>query len=314
MAATGIVTAFGASWAIPARADGPSARDRAAAAEAFDQGSALWLAKRYDKAAGYFETAHRLAPNAGTLVQAVRAHEKAGNALRAATLALRLEALYSDDALAAKTARKVLDASADEYVRVDVSCGGCTLEVDGAIYEHPSFFLEPDREHEVTAAFTSGDVSETVSAGAGETVAITLEAPPEPQPPKAETSKPSVAAPSDTTMDERRSIVAPAVPIVFGGFTVATGALTLWSGLETLEAKDTYEQDPTPERFANGRNLEKRTNAFIGMTAVLGAATIATTILALVKKEPDRDTEARVRAVVGLDRDRGWAGIEGRLP
>jgi hypothetical protein len=56
--------------------------------------------------------------------------------------------------------------------------------------------------------------------------------------------------------------------------TAVAGGLALWSGLDTLSARDSYVSDPTEERYHNGVSREKRTNWLIGGTAVLGAATL----------------------------------------
>lgn len=66
------------------------------------------------------------------------------------------------------------------------------------------------------------------------------------------------------------------------GATGIAGALTLWSGLDTLSAHSAYETDlPTltqPQvdaRVANGHDLERRTNILLGTTAVLAVGTAA---------------------------------------
>jgi hypothetical protein len=56
--------------------------------------------------------------------------------------------------------------------------------------------------------------------------------------------------------------------------TAVAGGLALWSGLDTLSARDRYVADPTAERYHDGVSREKRTNWLIGGTAVLGAATL----------------------------------------
>ena len=70
---------------------------RQAAAEAYDQGTAAYLAGDYAKAAEWFETANRLSPAAPALIQAARAHSKPANLPRAATLALRLTHEYPNE-------------------------------------------------------------------------------------------------------------------------------------------------------------------------------------------------------------------------
>jgi outer membrane protein assembly factor BamD (BamD/ComL family) len=61
-----------ASLAAVPSARAQDARQRQAAAEAYDQGTAAYLAGDYEKAAEWFETANRLAPAAPALIQAAR--------------------------------------------------------------------------------------------------------------------------------------------------------------------------------------------------------------------------------------------------
>jgi hypothetical protein len=56
--------------------------------------------------------------------------------------------------------------------------------------------------------------------------------------------------------------------------TAVTGGLALWSGLDTLSARDRYVSEPTEERYHDGVSRERRTNWLIGGAAVLGAATL----------------------------------------
>ncbi len=60
--------------------------------------------------------------------------------------------------------------------------------------------------------------------------------------------------------------------------TAVLGAATVWSGLDTQSKNTTYEENPTRDRYLEGKDLEKRTNILIGATAI-GA--VSTTVLAL---------------------------------
>ncbi len=300
--------------AEPALADEPSAQDRASAGEAFDRGTSLWLSKNYAEAARYFETAHRLAPASGALVQAVRAHVRAKNMLRAATLSLRLQALYPDDKLAAKTAKKGLAKWEKSFARVDVACDACTVELDGTIVSHPSFFVEPDTEHTVVANFPTGSETKSVHAEAGETIELAFEAPPEPEPepeaPPPDEPVLEVAPPGPTDVGGE-PYLKPTVPIILGAATVGMGAVLVWSGVDTLNANDTYEQDPTRNRLNNGRDLERRTNILLGLTVTVGAAAVTTTVLAILKKKPDSKEAAKIRPDVAVNRRGGFVTLGG---
>jgi hypothetical protein len=56
--------------------------------------------------------------------------------------------------------------------------------------------------------------------------------------------------------------------------TAVVGGLALWSGLDTLSARDRYVANSTEAGYRDGISREKRTNWLIGGTAVLGAATL----------------------------------------
>jgi tetratricopeptide (TPR) repeat protein len=56
--------------------------------------------------------------------------------------------------------------------------------------------------------------------------------------------------------------------------TAVVGGLALWSGLDTLAARDRYRKEPSEEGYRDGVKREQRTNWLIGGTAALGAATL----------------------------------------
>jgi len=57
--------------------------------------------------------------------------------------------------------------------------------------------------------------------------------------------------------------------------TAVVGGIALWSGLDTLSARDRYVESPTEEGYRDGVSRQKRTNWLIGGTAALGVATLA---------------------------------------
>ncbi len=293
----------------PARAqtdsarDEPSAEQRRGAAEAYNRGSAAYLAGDFAQAATWFETAHRLAPASPALVQAVRAYDRAGNALRAATLSLRLETLYPDDPDASETARRVLDASSSRFFRVDVVCDACHVELDGTLLEHPSFFVEPGTEHDVGAHFDTGDVSERVVGEAGERREVAFEAPP-PSPDAPPTTLPDTAAGGGAEPHGLPPFVLIAGAVLTAG---AVGAL-VWSGVDTLSGVDAYEADPTTEALAEGQAKEIRTNVLIGVTA---AFAVATGVIALFTNFGGGSED--LRAAIGPLPGGAAAFVEGRL-
>jgi hypothetical protein len=324
----------------------PSAQQRAAAAEAYDRGTAAYLARDYQSAARWFETAHRMAPAAPALTQAVRAHDRAGDALRAATLALRLQQQYPGDRQAARVANELVTGGQRRFVRVEVRCEGCTIDLDGVLQEWPSFFIEPGREHTVIAHFETGDVQQTVSGSAGERRELRFEAPPRVEEPLdggatgpsgwpaqafrrrggtggtataggGATGDGSIGRTGDggasgasggAVRDAPRDGggLPPAVFLASAGATVVAGGLLLWSGLDTLAGVDDYEAMPTQEGLDAGRAKELRTNVLIGVTAALGA----TTLVLLLLTDWGGDDGPSVRAAVAPV-DGGAVGVVG---
>lgn len=254
----------------------PSAADRQAAGQAYDRATAAYLARDYPRAATLFETAYRLAPSSAALLQSVRAHERAGNNLRAATLALRLQAFYASDAAAARQAETTLTATQGQFVRVDVTCAGeCTLELDGVLQEHTSFFAAPGVPHAVRATFETGTTDREINGVAGTTERVSFEAP----------AAQVVAAGGEggeTTTDGESNGGSGLSPIPFIVALVATaaaGGVLVWSGVDALDGVPAYEAMPTRARLEDGQSRELRTNILVGVT---GALAITTVILAIV--------------------------------
>lgn len=273
---------------VSARAQELSAQERQAAAEAaYDRGSNAFRGGDYDSAARWYETANELAPSANALIQAMRSHDQAGHPLRAATLAVELLDRHGGERMQ-RYAQPIIDRVTPTAVRVDITCDGCFLVVDGEAEPRHSFFLRPDTEHLILARFDTGEVQERIMAGPGEHRELTIEAP-EPETQATETG--TEADPEESQPDPNTGIelqvgeqgthdvdtgggISPAFAIIGGVLTVAAGAALTWSGLDTLDAAEAYEDMPTRDKLEAGRDLEMRTNVLIGATAGLGTLTI----------------------------------------
>ncbi len=72
-----------------------------------------------------------------------------------------------------------------------------------------------------------------------------------------------------------RDGVPPAVVVAGAAVTVALGGFTIWSGLDTLSARDDFRSHPTAAGYDDGVGREHRTNVLLGATAVAGVATAA---------------------------------------
>ena len=305
--------AFSAVAAADSSAEngGASVEDRAEAAEAYDQATSAYLSERYELAAHWFERAYRLAPTSTALLQAVRAHHKAGNSVRAANLSLQLRDKFPSDHRANKVASQLIEDLRPLYALIETRCEReCTLELDGALLQHSTFFVSPDVEHSLKAAFANGETSTYVQAGAGERKVVNVASPAPPAPP----------------------------PIPRWGFftslgaTVAMGAVTVWSGIDANNGVSAYESaartanspginsgsSPTPAERAQalldeGRKKERRTNILIGVTAGMAATTAVLGVFTNWKGESREPSAKRVEPAVGVSNKGGLLTSEGRF-
>jgi len=325
------------AFAVRASAQEGDARQRQAAAEAYDQGTAAYVARDYEKAAQWFETANRLSPAAPALIQSTRSHYKAGNSPRAATLALQLTMTYASEPTALEVGETLLNELASSLLRVDVECEGCSLDVDGTLQEFKSFYLPPQTAHTVTASFEHGERTSEVSGAAGESKTLTFTAPPR---------APDVVDPPDTgdDDDDGRAILGddgqprdaarkPLPPIVTFIGAGVTGALLIGSIISTVDVfsrADEYETAadeanaacsaerpdcPTLYNRANkllvdGEPKEMRTTILWVATGVVGAATAIIAITLTDWAGSDDDAQASTLQMQPLiDPVRGSAGL-----
>lgn len=310
---------------------------RSAAAEAYDRGTSAYLDGSYEKAAQWFETANRLAPAAPALMQAVRAHYKAGNTLKASSLALQLKLEYGAEPSAVKYADSILDENAAQYVQVQVHCDDCSLEVDGSVQQYPVFFVEPSVGHTISATFSTGAVSEELSGNAGETRELSFEAPPPPPPEE----KPEVVeiGPTDETPKEKegRSGLSPVVFFVGAGVTVGLTVGAIVTGLGAKSAVDDYnaaskeylncQDEPTCDsdmenalyktaksKLDDSESKVTIRNVMFAMTGVFGAATAVIGIFFTDWKGGEKsDAKASLGFDVAPLPGGGFATLKGRF-
>jgi len=300
-------------FSAPVAAEEPHASvdQRAQAADAYDHGTAAYLAADYERAAHWFERAYRTVPTTAALLQAARAYAKAGNSIRAGSLALELRDSYPNEPSSHDATEAILAWAEPLNVKVDVECAEpCTLELDGALVTHRTFLVAPDAEHVVRAAFDSGELSTYVQGAPGASKSITLEAPAPPPPPPIP-----------------RSVFYSSL-----GATVALGAVTIWSGIDANRGVSAYEfaaqnahspginnaVSPTPAEQAQalldeGQQKERRTNILIGVTASMGVTTAVLGVFTNWKGESRERNARRVEPSVGVARKAGVFAIKGRF-
>lgn len=302
-----------AAGSLGSPASAQDARQRQAAAEAYDRGTAAYLEGSYGEAAQWFETANRMAPAAPALMQAIRAHEHAENHTRAATLALELAATYSSEPQASEYARTVISANASKLLQVEVSCDeDCKLDVDGKLQEFLAFFETPGQQHVLTATFETGSKTTRVQGDAGEKREVRFEAPP---PPPAPPLGPATA-PTEAEGTSGRPF-SPVVTYIGIGVTGAVLAAMIVSGVDALDGVPKYEDtadasakctprdsdmcrqlsDDANKLYEDGKDRELRTNILIGATAL---AAVSTGVIALFLTDWSSDEPSREDAALGL--------------
>lgn len=303
-----IAAALSPIGAVAAQAAEPTARQRSEAADAYDRGVSAFLSENYAAAAHWFEQANRLAPSAAALMQAIRANDRAGKQMRSASLALQLVDRYPQEEQAIRATQQTLADATSRYFLVVVNCNEeCTIEVGGAVEEHNRFFIEPGRRVTVTAEFPGGRLSEEVGGEAGASQEISFTAPP-PPPPEAE---PAVGGAGARQEDEGLSSglfwSGVALTAAAGGGAIATGTLA-------LTGVDEYEAAPTLDKLEKGQRLERWTNALIGVTGGLAAATAVIGIFTDFGGDDEDDGQGQgVAPTVSLSPGAIIIGAEGRF-
>ena len=269
--------------AAPARA-----QDVAGAANAFSRAQKAELSGDHDTAAELYELADGLAPAPEALRSALRARKAAGQLGSAAAHAERLLRRYPDEKRSKDLAEATLEEAKRKLARLEIQCRpkACGLVVDGAagsseVVDLHVIFLEPGK-HEVNAAFgPDRAVPKVAMAKAGDRTSLVFDAPAGSSGLRVadaggkQTGGGSFSA--DASADRgSKAFQRGLSPWVFATGAVVTaglGVATLWSGLDVLNAHDTYQGRETQGAYEDGLTKEKRTNVLVGATVVAGVAT-----------------------------------------
>jgi len=283
------------AWAdstAPVTGEGPRAADVKEAAERFDRGREAFKEQRYVEAAEHFEAADSRAPSPVTLGLAIRCRLEGGQLAKSATLAAyALERYPNEPALVAES-RKVLEQAEQSVGWIELSCAPpCEPLLDGRIvHGRPEgswrLFAEGGRR-EVTASWPGRPSrTATLEVVAGEATTLRLSPPTDPSldpavvPPAEEQTSATAPAPTWDTAPRRSGKWSP-VPFWVGvAVTGVTGALTVWSGVDTANnpgadavREGCVGQGQSCSLYEEGQSKELRTNLLLGATAVFALAT-----------------------------------------
>lgn len=270
-----------ASVAAPAPAAPAASADVARAQAKFAEGEAAFSRGDFLAAAQAFDAAFAADPNPTSLFNAARSWERAGETVRAANLYRRFLRDAPGDTPYRERATASLAELGRRLGRIEIV--GAELarpSVDGAAIDGNVTYVSPG-SHRVEGDVRGGHASERVTLSADQTLTVALEPPrPEPRdplPPGPRPAAPQPAAPA-------RGGVTPWILLPFGAATAALGVTLIWSGVDTLVARDQYLQlseEAKVEFYPDGKFAQDRTNVLIGVTAGMAVVTGAIALFAV---------------------------------
>jgi hypothetical protein len=255
---------FGAA----AHADGESPDDLKLAAKLFAEGQKAYREGDYRHAAEAFEGAYKRAPRLPPLYNAARAWQKGGEMVRAANLYavyLRKAPPSAPDRNNATSALRDLEG---RVAKLEVHASDLTdLKVDGAAFDvgdqsNASFivYVTPGT-HVIEGKHGDKTAEERPVATAGSSMSVVL------VPAKD-------AAPVTVVVEDKpRSGWSPIVVAVGGGVTAVAAGFLVWSGVDTLSQRSTFDGAPTQANLDTGKSDQLRTNVLLGVTLGLAVVT-----------------------------------------
>jgi hypothetical protein len=256
------------------------------AREAYDRGAAAYDKKDYTVAAPELARADVLAPNVTVLELALEASVRAQNAPLVMELAQRAEDRAQRSTPLYRRAQDARAKFEGQVGRVVVRCPPpavfCRATLDGKnlAVDQAQWTLVGD--HAIDLDADGAAEHRAVHVSAKELVEVTPSrpvAPVVPAPVPAPIARPEPApAPPPSQPPQAEPPHPPLSPAWFwigAGATVVAGGVLTWSALDTKNAHDDFDANPTSAGRTAGRSAQLRTNVFIGATIGLAAITSA---------------------------------------
>jgi hypothetical protein len=277
------VLASSAAWA-----DGESPEDLKAAAKLFSEGQRSYREGDYRHAAEAFESAYKKAPRLPPLYNAARAWQKGGEIVRAANLYasyLRKAPPSAPDRNNATSALRDLETRVS---KLEVHAGDFTdLKLDGAPVDVEDqsaaslvIYVTPGA-HVVEGTHAGKTAQEKPNATAGTSMSVVLLVPKDEPPP------------APVVQEKPRGGWSPLVVAIGGGVTAVSAGFLIWSGVDTLGQRSTFDANPTQANLDAGKSDQTRTNVLLGVTLGLAVLTGVAAIF-LVDWKPHKTEHARV--------------------
>ncbi len=282
----------------------PGDEARRLAREEFAQGKTAFEAGDYLRAAALFESAYRHAPHHDALWNAARALELAGEKAQAANLYTQYLTAAPPDARDRDRATASRRALSEALGRIEIQGAVQAPRVDGAPVDSLTVFVDPG-EHIVRARVDGADVERVIQVAAGAAASVVLgrasgAAPAQSVGAAAQPTGAPLAPPSPARPPNGRPL-SPAFFYVGLGLTAVAAGLTIASGVDTLNAKASFDTLPSGAALDSGTFKQDRTNVLFWTTVGVGVITGASAIFFVDFR--GRETAARV----GVGPGGAWA-------
>jgi hypothetical protein len=260
----------------------PSPADRAAAAAAYDEGAELFERAQYGAAAQAFLRADDRAPSTDALRSSLTAVRKSNDYLLVVKVAERALAREASDPKLAASGRQALLEASQHLSRIDLDCAPkpCSVSLDGTRVASGISYALPGTHVIGATATEMAAAEERIKLDAGSTYHAVLH----PKSPADATKAAPSRAKAGTSATHNSPPVSPAAegahkPLPRGVFyagvatTLVLAAVTVWSGLDTLSARDNLPERPHEADIDGVRHRILRSNVLFGGTVLVGAAT-----------------------------------------
>jgi hypothetical protein len=285
-----LVACASLAWSAPSQAQGaPMGAD---AHDAYARGTSAYRRGDYAAAAREYAAADALAPNPVALQAAIDATVMGDDPVFGTTLLDRARGEPRTDALLTTmlTAEKKF-AHRVGRIRLQCPSAPCLAAIDGAAAVAGDPVVVRVGSHAVTLEAAGTLVQRVVTVAPDETIVVG----PDPAPPVPTASSLSLPPPTPRSPAPRPPKPTPVAAASRGGLspvwfyaglgvTAVAGAVTIASGVDTSNQHASFERTcPGPsschDLASSGQNAQLRTNVMLGVTAGLGALTLATVLL-----------------------------------
>ncbi len=316
--------AFFASWlaalaivasctaAVDVRAD--EADIVAAARESYDRGAAAYDARDWARAAPAFARADELSPNLSVMELALTASLRADDAVTAMTVVERAQRRLGEASPLQAALKAARERFSGRVGHITVLCPAplfCSATVDGALTPVGVARYATVGNHVVELTADGNPERHLIQVGTGASVEVRPNALAQAPPPAAPIGgpKPSpVVAPSKIATvappPAQPSGISPGWFLLGATATLALGAVTVGSGLDTRQKHQAFLAHPTDDQGSAGMAAQTRTNVLVGLTV---ASALTTGLLGLIAVNWSRDGAGR-RATGSIDMHLGVSG------